>query len=146
MLIRKSSNIANIHILTLNMAQETPSVGTWIRNHKLAHEIMYRRDDGITEPTGGPGRESEPPHGVMDDSELDILERFVSDPTTDNQKHMLTDLGLLPQAGNEDMGKRAAAQGSLASFIVASFGTERPALTDGEIGALREWFGRGRKG
>jgi hypothetical protein len=126
------------------MADETPSVRTWIRDHRLAHEIMYRTDDGITPPTGGRGQESKPPNGVMDDGQLDLLERFVSYPTSENKIAMLKELGMVDAIGEKDYGKRAAEKGSLAAFIIASFETERPALTNGEIKELREWFASGR--
>ena len=143
-LLRKDHNISHSATAILKMAQETPSVGTWIRDHKLGDEIMHRIDDGITPPTGG-GAPSYPPNGVMDDSELDLLERFVTNPTLENRMAILKDHDMVPEPGDDNPGKRAYRKGSLAGFIIASFGSDRPAVTDGEIEELREWFGRGRK-
>ena len=126
------------------MAEEAASVGTWIRDHKLADAIMHRTDDGITPPTGG-NAPSYPPNGVMDDSELDLLERFVTNPTLENRMAVLKDHDMVPEPGEDDSDKKARRQGSLAGFIIECFGTDRPALTGGEIEELREWFGRGRK-
>ena len=125
------------------MAEEQQSVGTWIRDHVLADKIMHYTDDGINEPTGH-GEPTDPPNGVMDDKLLDLLERFIVDPTIEKKNAMLKELDMVPQPGDEEPGARAAAKRNLIGYIIALFGTER-SLTDEEIKNLQKWFKRGRK-
>lgn len=103
---------------------------------------MHRIDDGVTPPTGG--QYSAPPNGVFDNERLDLLERFIVDPTIDNQTAMLKELDMLPEAGDVDPGYRANGKGSLVGYMIALCGTER-SLTEQEIGEWRAWFERGRK-
>ena len=123
--------------------QEPESVGTWIRDHVLADRIMHWIDDGVHAPTGG-GEPSYPPNGVMDDAGLDLLERFIMDPSIENQGRMLRELDMLPDPGDEDPGEIAAKKGNLVGYIIALFGTER-SLSEEEIERLQIWFRNGRR-
>jgi hypothetical protein len=65
------------------------------------------------------------PMAFFDDERLDLLERFIMNPTKENQSSMLEELELMPEPGDEDLGEKAAAKGNLMQYFIALFGTER---------------------
>ena len=46
----------------------------------------------------------------------------------------------------EELGSGAQQKGSLAGYVIARNGTERPALGEEEVVMLREWFEKGGAG
>jgi hypothetical protein len=102
-----------------------PSTKEMIATHTLAKEIIARHND---------------PCPVFDDSEILKLRRFVQDPS--QAGNLLQEFGLQDAEGNE-VGTAARTKGSLAGYIVATYGTDLSVLTEDEVSALKEWFANG---
>jgi hypothetical protein len=79
---------------------------------------------------------------VFDDERLDLLKRFIMNPTKENPSSMLEKLEVVPEPGEEDPGQRAAAKGK-------SGGVNHCVVWDGEgdeeIENLQNWVERGRE-
>jgi len=95
-----------------------PSAGQMIKTHTLAKETINHHG----------GRTP-----VFDDLEIIRLRRFVQDPTQAEQ--------LLAELDLADGG--AWRTGSLAAHIIKTWGTDKSALTQDEVDALKEWYDNG---
>jgi len=95
-----------------------PSAREMVDTHTLAKEVISRHNDACP---------------VFDDKEIVRLRRFVQDPT--QSKQLLQELDLA------DGGAWKA--GSLTGHIIETWGTDKSALTQDEIVALKEWFDNG---
>ncbi len=102
-----------------------PSVREMVASHTLAKEIIARHND---------------PCPVFDDSSILELRQFVDDPS--RAQELLRGMAVLDPPGVEP-GETASSKGSLTGFIMATYGTDKSALTDEEILMLKEWFGNG---
>lgn len=103
-----------------------PSVPDMVRTKTLAENIIKYHNHPTSD-------------SILDDSNLDLLERFVSDPTKRSQ--ILLDEGI--DADESLKGKQA----SLAAYAVWAHGRgdmDGGMLQDSDVGMLRSWFERGR--
>ncbi|KAH8658218.1 hypothetical protein BX600DRAFT_63987 [Xylariales sp. PMI_506] len=89
-----------------------------IANHTLAKEIIERHND---------------PCPILDDHEIAFLGEFVADPS--QRTEILEKRGLL--ASDDSKVKES---GSLVAHIVYHHGSNRAALTNDEIVALKQWY------
>lgn len=96
-----------------------PSVREMVATHTLAKEIIARHND---------------PCPIFDDQEILRVRRFVQDPSKAPEFLRQIDEEL---KGSENEG------GSLARHIIATYGTERSALTEDEVQELKTWFDNG---
>ncbi|TDZ49915.1 hypothetical protein CTRI78_v007741 [Colletotrichum trifolii] len=92
-----------------------PSPRHMIDTHTLAREIINRHGD---------------PCPILDADELHLLSNFVADPSGGNE--LLKARGLQVEPSKS---------GSLVAYVISVHGTDKAALTDEEIDALKEWFG-----
>ncbi|KAH8889188.1 hypothetical protein GQ53DRAFT_221033 [Thozetella sp. PMI_491] len=102
-----------------------PSAREMISTHTLAQEVIARHND---------------PCPVFDDDEITRLRRFVQEPT--QARDLLREFDMLDTEGDSP-GTAASSKGSLAGYIIASYGTEKSALSEGEVRTLKEWFDNG---
>ena len=80
---------------------------------------------------------------ILGPPELLRLQRFCADPSSKDA--ILRDEDMVDEPGARP-GTKAHSKGSLAGFLIAHHGTERPALEDREIEMLRKWFESGEPG
>ncbi|KIX92838.1 uncharacterized protein Z520_11501 [Fonsecaea multimorphosa CBS 102226] len=111
----------------MSVTQGTWNTGEQIRSHKLACSIINFHDTA---------------DAVLDDSELDLLESFTNDPSTENRDRILRAKGWADQPGQR-RGSKAAENGSLVGHLISRYGSEEPALDDRDWELLTEWFGKG---
>ena len=102
-----------------------PSVREMVASHTLAKEIIERHND---------------PCPVLDDSCIHELRQFVNDPS--RAQELLRELDFLDSPGVKP-GETVSSKGSLTGYIMATYGTDKSALTDEEILMLKEWFENG---
>jgi hypothetical protein len=109
------------------MAEYTgSSPGEMIRSHTLAAETIARHHDACP---------------IFDARELTLLRRFCADLAA--KEAILRDRDMLDELGDWPGKNAQSKHGSLAGFVVARHGSETPALEEGEIEMLREWFESG---
>jgi len=102
-----------------------PSVQAMIANHTLARNIIEHhgtRDD------------------ILDNDELAILRKFCNDTSSKENVLAGADMADIPQ---RLLDSSTGYSGSLAGYCVATYGTARSALTEGEIHELKGWFADG---
>lgn len=110
------------------MAPQGWNTGEQIREHKLAASII-----------NGHGTEND---AVFDDSMLDVLGRFCSDPTIENRDLMVAENDWADEKGQKP-GDKAASKGNLVGVLVARHGTENPAFDERDLDMLKAWFESG---
>jgi hypothetical protein len=98
-----------------------------IRTHTLADEIINRHSHY------GTGNGS-----ILDDNELSLLKRFVTDPSSKDA--LLREREMVDEPGERPGTRAVAKSGSLVGYVIARHGTEDPVLEEGEIERLRGWF------
>ncbi|KAL0930854.1 uncharacterized protein CTRU02_213589 [Colletotrichum truncatum] len=96
-----------------------PSPRHMIDTHTLAQEIINRNND---------------PCPILDEDELALLSQFVANPSQAG--------ALLDARG---LASDPAKSGSLVAYVISLHGTDKAALTDEEIGLLKDWFKNGQK-
>jgi hypothetical protein len=96
-----------------------------IANHILAREIINRHNDACP---------------IFDDRSILVLREFVQDPT---KAQAILERLKLNDTAEQEPGTQANLSGSLVGYIIAVHGTEKAALTDDEVVALREWYESG---
>ena len=106
-----------------------PSVREMIATHTLASQIVARADDACP---------------ILDEAELALLRRFVTAPAALHDaaaRHArLAEHGMADAPGDAPGTAAQATAGSLVGFAIATYDTERPALTEDEVQLLRQWF------
>ncbi|KAF1985129.1 hypothetical protein K402DRAFT_118555 [Aulographum hederae CBS 113979] len=101
-----------------------PSTGHMLRTHTLAAETIARAYDSWP---------------IFDAQNLDYLERWVRDPSSENRQLLLEEKGIVDEAGAKP-GSAALEQGNLVGLCIARHGSDDEALTGEEIQTLRTWF------
>ena len=99
-----------------------PSVKEMIESRTLGQMIIKHQDG---------------PTPIFDDNEMERLRSFVQDPNGTSallREHEMQD------KDSESPGTAASAKGSLAGYIAATYGTEKSALTEDDVVALKQWF------
>ncbi|KAL9107688.1 MAG: hypothetical protein Q9187_008393 [Circinaria calcarea] len=124
------------------MSSQTPepptnNMGLLISTHTLGPSIIARHNT---------------PAAILDASELSLLRSFCLDPSRKDtilrEHDVVDDQGQLREHDMVDtqgqgVGIKAQRGVSLAGYVIGRHGTERPALSEEEVGMLREWFESG---
>lgn len=118
---------------TSQMATKTWSVGSALKSHTMAADIINRDKVGTSITDINDQR-------ILDASNLALLQRFCAAPSTKDE--ILRDEDMLDSPGDK-VGSKALSKGHLVGYMIARHDTENPALEDREIEMLREWFERG---
>lgn len=100
-----------------------PTVRDMIATHTLASEIINRHD---TEDS------------ILDDSEMSLLRQWCLSPG--NAKIILEERGMLDATGTQPGAVANETKGSLAGYCIATYGSDRSALTEDEFGILQSYF------
>ncbi|CAK7207072.1 hypothetical protein SEUCBS139899_009880 [Sporothrix eucalyptigena] len=106
-----------------------PSAREMIASHTLAAETIARHGSGS--------------QAIFDDDNIRQLRLFVTDPAA-ARASVLAKLGFTE--GDDTaaiIAKAASGSHSLVDYAVVTRGTDKEALTDGEMETLREWFASG---
>ena len=110
------------------MSNELPPVDQLLQTHTLASKIIsYHKT----------------PSPILDASELSLLRAFCANPSTVNRKALLTEHDMLDAPGDRPGASAATQKGSLVGMLIARWGTEEPALVEGEWEKLKDWFKMG---
>ena len=115
------------------VAEANPPTSEILSNHELASRTIKQHNT---------------PLAIFDQEELDLLRKFVTDPSETNQVTVLKnaargDMYDGPDAGDK-VGAKAASFGSLAGYVVARYGkADDKTLNAEEVEALNEWFANG---
>jgi hypothetical protein len=104
-----------------------PSGADMVRDKTLAENIIKYHDHPTSD-------------NILDDDNLDLIQRFVEDPSTRDQ--------ILKDEGIDGNGSLQGKQTSLAAYVVWAHGREDMdggVLKKGDIEMLRSWFAGGKK-
>lgn len=96
-----------------------------ISQHTLAREMVTREKNE-----------------VFDDRCLDLIERFISDPS--RKDAMMNEYGWCDEEGQKP-GEKAASMGDLVGLCVARHGTEHYVFKESDLAMLREWYASGKQ-
>ena len=110
------------------MSNERPTVDYLLRTHTLATTIISHHNT---------------PSPILDAKELSLLRAFCANPSTLNKQALLTAHDMLDGPGQRPGEKAATVKGSLVGMLIARWGTEEPALGEGEWKMLKDWFEMG---
>lgn len=110
------------------MASQNWNTGQQIRDHQLVTSIINGHGDSVNE--------------VLNPSDMSVLQRFCTNPTTTTRDKLLHRYGWTDVPGRA-AGTKAAESGRLAAYLVARHGGNDHALDDADIGKLKEWFEKG---
>ena len=105
-----------------------PSAADMIRNKTLAENIIEYHDHPTSD-------------SILDDDNLDLLQRFVEDPSQREQ--------ILEAEGIDPNRSLKGQQASLAAYAVWAHGREDVnggVLKEGDISLLKRWFENGKRG
>jgi len=100
-----------------------PTVREMIASHTLAHEIITRHDTNDS---------------ILDDNEMDLLRQWCSHP--ENAETILEARGMQNATGAHPGALANETHGSLAGYCIATYGTERSALTEEEFMMLQSYY------
>lgn len=97
-----------------------------ISSHTIATSIISRHNT---------------PTAVLDAGELAMLKDFCVHPG--KKDAILAREDMKDEVGQRPGARALATKGSLVGLLIARYGTSEPALTEGEIQELKEWFEQG---
>ncbi len=107
------------------MSNGPPTVDQLLQTHTLATTIISHHNT---------------PSPILDAGELSLLRAFCANLSTLNKEVLLTEHDMLDGPGQRPGQKAATQKGSLAGMLIARWGTEEPALGEGEWEKLNDWF------
>ena len=110
----------------------TWSVASAIANHTMAVDII-RRDSAPPDVTFIDELR------ILDGRELRLLSRLCFAP--DQKDQILRENGMADEVGKK-AGTMCIGKGSLAGYLIATYGTEGAGLREEDVVMLREWFER----
>jgi hypothetical protein len=80
---------------------------------------------------------------VFDQANLDFLKRFTDDISIENRDKILEENGWVDPPGERPGMTAARKSGSLSGLLIASYGTDHPALDERDWELLKEWNDKG---
>ncbi|KAF2630186.1 hypothetical protein BU25DRAFT_408764 [Macroventuria anomochaeta] len=105
-----------------------PSVADMLRDKTFAENIIKYHDHPTSD-------------SILDDENLDLLQRFVEDPS--KREQILKDEGIDPN------GSLKGQQASLTAYAIWAYGkqdVDGGLLKESDVELLRQWFEGGKKG
>lgn len=100
-----------------------PDIATLLSTHTLATTIISHHKT---------------PSAVLDARELALLRSFCANPSAKDA--ILAEQDMHDGPGERPGTRAATHKGSLAGFVIATFGTGELGLSEGEVAELRGWF------